>query len=470
MNKNLIAIPVLFIPVISLFAKNGTKKKDVRPNIVYILADDLGIGDLGCYGQKNIKTPNIDQLAKDGMLFTNHYTGSTVSAPSRCSLLTGKHMGHAYIRGNMRSPENEAPGYDYPLASNEMTVADLLKEKQYTTACVGKWGLGGPNSVGDPLKHGFDYFFGYLGQGNAHKYYPDFLWENNKKVNLHKKVYSHDLIIDKALNFIEENASTPFFLYFTPTLPHAELIVPEGELGEYDGKFQEVPFLGKDNYCAQIKPRATYAAMVSRLDRAVGLIINKLEEKGVLENTIIMFSSDNGVHKEGGHDPEYFNSNGNFRGIKRDLYEGGIHTPYIVRWDRIIAKGTVSKHVSAFWDFLPTVADIVGIKLSKDCDGLSFLPTLIRKGVQKQHPYIYHESYEQGGKQSIIKGCWKLIRLNMNHPDKIIEELYNLDSDISEQKNLAAQYPEKVEELRKLALSAHQPSVNFKWKDKKRTK
>lgn len=462
MNRNLIAVSFLFVPAIGLFAKNGVKKKDTRPNIVYILADDLGIGDLGCYGQKDIKTPNIDRLAEEGMLFANHYAGSTVSAPSRCSLLTGKHMGHAYIRGNMGSPENEVQGYDYPLDANEVTVTDLLKGKRYVTACIGKWGLGGPGSVEDPLRHGFDYFFGYLGQANAHKYYPDFLWENEKRVNLQKKVYSHDMIVEKALDFIEENASTPFFLYFTPTLPHAELIVPEGELGEYDGKFQEAPFPGGGGYCAQAKPRATYAAMVSRLDRAVGLIVDRLEKKGVLGNTIIMFASDNGVHKEGGHDPEYFNSNGDFRGIKRDLYEGGIHTPYIIRWDSVVAKGTVSKHVSAFWDFLPTVADIVGIKPLKDCDGLSLLPTLTGKGIQKQHPYVYHESYEQGRKQSVIKGNWKLVRLNMNHPDKTIEELYNLDNDISEQENLAAQYPEKVKELRKLAFSAHQPSVIFK--------
>lgn len=335
MNKQL-SLLFSLLPVCNVI---GQHTEPMRPNIVYILADDLGIGDLGCYGQKTLKTPNIDRLAANGMRFTNHYAGSTVSAPSRCSLLTGKDMGHAYIRGNKRLPDGASMGYDFPLSSSETTVADLLKQCEYTTACIGKWGLGGPDSEGDPRKHGFDYFFGYLSQRNAHRYYPDFLWENDKQLILKNQVYSADLITEKAVDFIDRNASKSFFLYFTPTLPHAELIVPEEALQEFDGRFEEVPFQEGERYGAQAKPRAAYAAMVNRLDRAVGEIVGKLKEKNLLENTIIIFSSDNGVHQEGGHDPEYFNSNGIFRGIKRDLYEGGIHTPLIVQWENKIAKG-----------------------------------------------------------------------------------------------------------------------------------
>lgn len=423
------------------------------------MADDLGIGDLGCYGQQIIKTPNIDRLAKDGMVFTNHYSGSTVSAPSRCSLLTGKDMGHSFIRGNKVEGD-----YECPLSANEVTIADMLKKEQYATACVGKWGMGGPDDYGAPWKHGFDYFFGYLSQFNAHKYYPDFLWENSKKIKLNRKVYSHDLMVEKALKFINQNASNSFFLYFAPTLPHAELIVPNNDAGKYTNQFEEIPFLGKGTtFGDQARPRETYAAMVSRLDYAVGLIINNLKEHGILENTIIIFASDNGVHEAGGHTPEFFNSNAEFRGNKRDLYEGGIRTPCVIRWDKMITKGSVTNHVSAFWDFLPTIADVLNISVPKGCNGISFLPTLANQGIQKKHDYIYHEYYEQGGKQSIIKDGWKLIRLNMKYPNKIVEELYCLDMDTSEKNNLAALYPQKVEELRRLAISAHTHSDIFKW-------
>ena len=461
MNKHLSLIFSLF-PISCVVGQNITHATSMRPNIVYILADDLGIGDLGCYGQKILKTPNIDRLAMNGMRFTNHYAGSTVSAPSRCALLTGKDMGHAYIRGNKHLPDATSMGYDFPLASSENTVADLLKQCEYVTACVGKWGLGGPNSEGDPRKHGFDYFFGYLSQRKAHRYYPDFLWENDKQLMLKNQVYSPYLITEKALDFIDRNASKSFFLYFTPTLPHAELIVPKESLQEFDGKFDEVPFHG-NRYAAQAKPRAAYAAMVSCLDHVVGKIVGKLKEKNILENTIIIFSSDNGVHQEGGHDPEYFNSNGIFRGIKRDLYEGGIHTPFIVQWENVIAKGQTSSHISAFWDFLPTVADIVGCDKPENCDGISFLPTLTGKGTQREHEYIYHETYEREGKQSIIKDGWKLVRLNMKHPQNIVEELYDMNKDPSEQKNLIEQYPKIADELRKLAISVHQFNPNFSW-------
>lgn len=443
--KKSVIIPLLALPG----ALMAEEMPSSRPNIVYILADDLGIGDLGCYGQQVIKTPAIDQLARDGMRFTNHYAGTTVSAPSRCSLLTGKHTGHTWIRGNLPGLPGDIPGYDMPLASSEITLADVLKQADYATACVGKWGLGGPGSMGAPDKHGFDYFFGYLGQGNAHKYYPAFLWENDRKIQLDKKVYSHDMIVEKALEFIDRSADKPFLLFFTPTLPHAELIVPPGELGEYDGMFEERPFVNKNGkgYCSQPKPRATYAAMVSRLDRAVELIVEKLREKGLLENTIILFSSDNGVHAEGGHDPDFFASHSLYRGIKRDMYDGGIHTPLIVRWDRVVKPGTLSDHQSAFWDFMPTVCEITGLPVPKKTDGISMLPTLTGKGSQKTHDYLYFEFHERGGRQCLItRDNWKIVRLNINKGKQTVE-LYNLNEDPSEKNNVLNKYPALAKKL-----------------------
>lgn len=443
---------IMMFPLLAVGADAGKSTSKTSPNVIYILADDLGIGDLGCYGQKIIRTPGIDNLAANGMRFTQHYSGSTVSAPSRCVLLTGKHTGHAYIRGNKGS-RNNADGIDYDLslAKNEVTVAEIFKEKQYQTACIGKWGLGGPNSQGHPNNQGFDYFFGYLGQGLAHKYYPKQLYENNTAVQLDGKVYSHDLIMEKALDFVNKNASKPFFLYLTPTIPHAELIVPEGELMGYDGMFPEKPFVQKSgSYCSQPKPRATFAAMVSRLDRDVQRIVDLLEEKGIANNTLIIFTSDNGTHKEGGHDPEFFDSNGPFRGYKRDLYEGGIRTPHIAYWPGVIPKASVSYHISAFWDFLPTMAELIGVKTPKGVDGISYLPALTGKGEQKQHSSLYFEFHEQGGRQSIMKDGWKLIRLNVSTPDKSTLELYNYFEDPGEMANVATQYPEKVKELKAL--------------------
>lgn len=430
-----------------------------NPNVIYILADDLGIGDLGCYGQKIIRTPGIDSLAAKGMRFMQHYSGSTVSAPSRCSLLTGKHTGNTSIRGNKAYIHTNGLTYDTPLPAEEITVAEIFKQKNYQTACVGKWGLGGPSSEGHPNNQGFDYFFGYLGQRNAHTFYPQQLFENNTAVVLNKKVYSHDLIMDKAFNFIGENVSKPFFLYLSVTLPHAELVVPDGEMMGYDSKFPETPYIQTTGtYGSQTQPRATYAAMVARLDRDVQRLADLLKEKGILDNTIIIFTSDNGVHKEGGLDPDFFNSNGPFRGYKRDLYEGGIRTPFIVKWPGVIPKGSVSFHVSAFWDFLPTVAELIGVSTPKNIDGISFLPELTGKAKQKKHKSLYFEFHEGGGKQAIIKGEWKLIRLNANHPNRAKLELYNYHIDSGETANVASQYPEKVKELRLLMDSQRTPS------------
>lgn len=445
-----------------------TKKEQVsnipktKPNIVFIMADDLGIGDLGCYGQDRIKTPAIDALAAQGMKFTQHYSGSTVSAPSRCVLLTGKHTGHSYVRGNKGYKADDGRHYDLNLASNEVTVGEVFKEKDYVTACVGKWGLGGPSGMGHPNKQGFDYFFGYLGQGNAHRYFPEQLFENNEPVMLGKKVYSHDMIIDKALNFLDKNADKPFFLYLTPTIPHADLSVPNNELFDYDGAFQEVPYLGK-GYTPQDKPSATFAAMVTRLDRDVQRIVDLLKAKGILDNTIIIFTSDNGTHKEGGHDPRYFDSNGPFHGIKRDLYEGGIRTPFIVNWPGVIKPGSISFLESTFWDFMPTVCDLIGAEIPAGTDGISYLPTLTGEGTQQLHDYLYFEFHEQGGKQAVIKDRWKLLHLQVNHPKKEHYELYNLNADPAEIADVAQWYPEKVKALKQIMLSARTTNENWKF-------
>lgn len=432
------------------------------PNVIFILADDLGIGDLGCYGQRIIRTPNIDRLAAEGMKFTNHYSGSTVSAPSRCALLTGKHTGHTYVRGNKSYRDEDGRIYDLNLPQGETTVAEIFKSKDYVTACIGKWGMGGPQGEGHPNRKGFDYFYGYLGQANAHRYYPEQLFENGSVVPLHKKSYSHDLIMDKAIDFLNNNAGKPFFLYLTPTIPHADLAVPDDELFDYDGEFQETPYPGK-GYTKQDKPRATFAAMVTRLDRDVKRITDLLEQKGISENTIIIFTSDNGTHAEGGHDPYFFDSNGPFRGIKRDLYEGGIRTPFIVKWPSVVPESSVSFHTSAFWDFMPTACQLIGAKVPSSCDGISFFPTLTGKGKQKNHESLYFEFHERGGRRALIKDGWKLIQLEVNNPDNTVFELYNLREDPAEIANVITAYPDKKKELLILMDKARTPNENWKF-------
>lgn len=447
-----------FIPAaLSAGIAFGQSVSVAAPNIVYIMADDLGYGDLGCYGQKYIKTPAIDRLAAAGVRFAQHYAGCTVSAPSRCSLMTGKHTGHAFIRGNLGVTTPDGLRFDYPLADREVTVAEVMHASGYSTACIGKWGMGGPQSEGHPNRQGFDYFFGYLGQANAHRYYPAFLFENETRIDLGGEVYSHDLIMDKALDFIDRNASKPFFLYLTPTIPHADLILPEGELGQYDGMFNEVPYPGH-GYTAQPKPKAAFAAMVSRLDRDVQRVVDLLEAKGILENTIVIFTSDNGTHVEGGHNPEAFDSNGPFRGYKRDLYEGGIRTPFIVSWPGVVKPGTVSYHQSAFWDFLPTVCELIGQLVPDGVDGISYLPQLTGQGQQHHHNHLYWEFHEHGGKQAVLKMGWKLIKHRVSTPDEAYFELYNLHADPGELMDVSAQYPNMVQALECYIEDSHTPS------------
>lgn len=448
-----------------------------KPNIVFILADDLGWGDLGFLGQQYIETPAIDQLASQGMFFTNFYSGATVCAPSRSAFMTGLHTGHTPIRGNTEvQPEGQQP-----MPDSVMTISKLLKEVGYVTGAFGKWGLGFPGSEGDPVNQGFDQFFGYNCQRFAHRYYPDYLWDNFQKVNLPgndwttKGDYAPDLIQEKTLAFIEKNQKNPFFLFMPIVMPHAELAAPEDEiLKKYQAKFpNETPYVAKSKgadygpemaipgYQSQPYPRATFAAMVERIDRYVAEVVYKLEELGLAENTIIIFASDNGAHQEGGADPDFFDSNGPFRGHKRDLYEGGIRTPMIAYWPGKIKAGSKSDTPLAFWDLLLTFSELAGTKPNSETDGISFVPTLFNRGQQQNHEYLYWEFHEQGGKQAIRQGNWKAVKLQVFGKDGPISELYDLSKDPGETQNRASQNPEKLAELVQLMDQAHSSNSRF---------
>lgn len=411
--------------------------QDKKPNIIFIMTDDLGYGDLSCFGQQKFTTPYLDQLAAEGMKFTQFYSGSTVCAPARCSLMTGLHTGHCYIRGNKEiQPEGQ-----HPLKADTVTVARLMKQAGYTTGCIGKWGLGGPGSEGAPNQQGFDHFFGYLCQRQAHTFYPTHLWRNDEKVELNNEHYSHDMMTDEVLGFIKDNQDDPFFLYLPFTIPHAEMKAPDDALEPFKGRFEEEPFGGRGNYGAQDSPRAAFAGMVTRMDEHVGKIMALLKELNLEEDTLVIFTSDNGPHREGGHDPDYFDSNGPLKGIKRDLYEGGIRVPTIARWTGKIEAGSTSDHTGAFWDMLPTFAELGGADVPENLDGISMAPVLSGKAdQQKKHDHLYWEFHEQGGRQAVRKGKWKAVRNGWKNPI----ELYNLEDDLGEEKNLASQHKDIV--------------------------
>lgn len=452
-------------------AEHTTTAQKKKPNIIFIIADDLGYGDVSCYGQEKFQTPNIDRLAQNGMRFTQCYSGTTVSAPSRSCLLTGLHSGHTPIRGNKEvEPEGQ-----FPLPSDTQTLFTLFKDAGYTTGAFGKWGLGSPGSVGDPNKQGVDQFFGYNCQLLAHNYYADHLWENEKRIDLHDNdngaygTYTQDLIQEKVLEFIGKNKDENFFLFLPYVLPHAELIVPEDSIiQKFRGMYPEKPHKGTDSgpsfrkggYCSQEYPRATFAAMVYRLDVYVGQIVSKLKELGLYDNTLLVFCSDNGPHREGGADPDFFNGNGIYRGYKRDLYEGGIRVPFIAAWPGKIESGTESNLLFSFWDMMPTFSDILKTKATAT-DGISILPTLTNKGKQTQHAHLYFEFLEGGGKQAVRQGNWKLIRLQVKKGDNSVYELYNLASDPSELHNLAAEYPQRVKELKNIMTASHTEDTSW---------
>lgn len=446
-----------------------------KPNIILIVADDLGYGELGCYGQDIIKTPHIDKLAAEGMKFTQFYSGSPVCAPSRCVLLTGKHTGHSYIRNNGRPMGREhKPGQGIfagqnPIPASEITIAELLRQGGYTTAAMGKWGLGFIGSEGDPNKQGFDLFYGYNCQVHAHNHYPKFLWRNDQKEilegnnrTLTGKSYSQDLFITEAKQFIVENKDDPFFLFLPFIIPHLSIQVPEATLNEYRGKIPEQPYDHK-SYTQHPYPRAGYAAMITHMDRGIGEIAALLNELGLEKNTIVLFTSDNGpaYDRLGGSDSGFFKSAGPFRGYKGSLYEGGIRVPMIARWPGKIAPGTTNRHLSAFWDILPTFCDLAGTQPPEGIDGISFVPALL--GVtQKQHEYLYWEFPAYGGQQAVRMGEWKAIRTELKRKNSISSlQLYNLNEDIGEKKDVSSNNPEILVKIREILTSAHEESELF---------
>jgi len=481
----------------------GGVTTSTRPNIIFILADDLGYGDLGCYGQEKIETPHIDALARDGMRFTQFYAGTSVCAPSRASFMTGRHTGHTPVRGNRGfQPEGQ-----YPLPDTTVTIARRLQEMGYYTADFGKWGLGYPRSSGVPTKQGFSTFFGYNCQSQAHNYYPDHLWQNEQRVELTENktgdvIYSADLIHEHALEFLRQRNKAgqppglngaagqppgrkgPFFLFLSYTLPHAALSVPHDTVYDhYVHKFHESPRNQAttprfEKAAFEPYPHAAYAAMVTRLDRYVGEVRALLDSLGIARNTLVIFSSDNGPHKEGGNDPDFFDSNGPFRGIKRDLYEGGIREPFIACWPGTIRSGAVSEFAGAFWDLYPTFCEAatsggepgavrepgamaVG-QPGLGIDGVSILPTLSGDTAhQRQHAYLYWEFHENGGRQAIRWGKWKGIRLNVHTTADAPLELYDLSQDLAEKNNVAAQHPDIIKKIMSMMREAHAPDKNW---------
>jgi len=419
------------------------------PNIVFILADDLGYGDLGCYGQQTIQTPRIDALAAAGLRFSSCYSGSTVCAPSRCALMTGRHTGHARVRSNAR----------IPLRPEDMTVAEGLKGAGYATGIIGKWGLGEPDTSGIPNRQGFDEWFGYLNQHHAHNYYPDYLWKNEQRVTFDnvvaenvatkRSVYSADLFTREALSFLERHQREKFFLYLPFTLPHAN-----NEAGKNG---MEVP--SDAPYTKEDWPQAqkNHAAMITYLDRQVGAVLDKLKQLGLEENTLVFFSSDNGPHREGGADPAFFHSAGPLRGFKRALYDGGIRVPMIVRWPGHVPSGATSEQVWAFWDVLPTLAELVGARPPAAIDGISMLPSIIGEQAaghaQQNHDYLYWEFPERGFAQAVRVGNWKGVR---QQPGAAIE-LYDLASDLSEQHDVAGAHADIVAHMEAIMGEAHTP-------------
>ena len=472
---------------ISLIASGVIAQRS--PNIIFIYADDLGYGELGSYGQQKIKTPYLDQLAAAGIRFTQHYAGAPVCAPSRCMLLTGKHSGHAAIRGNF-----ELGGFadstergQMPLPAGTFTVAQLLKQAGYATAIIGKWGLGMHNTAGNPNNHGFDVAYGYLDQKQAHNYYPTHLWDNGKKdtldnadISVHRpidsatatdsafayyqqKIYAPDKLTEKAMGFIEQHAQEPFFLYLPYTLPHLSLQIPDSLRKLYEGVFEERPYYGKKGYAPQRYPLSAYAAMITYLDKQVGRIIETLKKYQIDENTLIMFSSDNGATFDvGGVDTQFFNSVAGLRGRKQDLYEGGIREPMLARWPGKIKPGQTTDHPSAQFDVMATLADLTGAKIPVKTDGISFLPTLLGKA-QAKHPFLYFEFPEKSGQVAVRIGQFKGVKSNMKKNKLAPWELYDLSKDPSEQNDIAQTNPELIKKMDEIAKKQHRPSHVKDW-------
>ena len=424
-------------------------------NIIYILADDLGYGDLGCYGQEIIQTPHIDKLCEQGMKFTRHYSGSTVCAPSRSCFLNGKHTGHVYVRANGNYQMRPDP--------QDITIATLLKQVGYHTAMIGKSGTGCRTEPGHANQKGFDYFFGFNGHGEAHHYYPPVVYRNAEEFhfpNNHKhtgETYIHDVFLKEIMKYLEDQKEGPFFLHYAALIPHASIVAPEKWIAPYREKIQEAsPYKG-GHYAPCQEPKATFAGMVSRLDWEVGQIVKKVHDLRIAKNTLIIFSSDNGAHKAGGNKVEWFDSSGPLRGGKRDLYEGGIRVPMIAYWPEKIKGGSTTNHLSAFWDLMPTLCELTGAEYPKDTDGISFAPTLFGHSDQKQHDYLYWEFYEKGNKRAALTHKWKAVQLDLASGGDPIQ-LFDIAADISEKNDVAAQHPEVITEFERIFKEAHSPS------------
>lgn len=472
-------------------ASERTSGAAVKPNIVLILADDLGYSELGSYGQQRIKTPNLDRLAAQGMRFISSYSGNAVCAPSRCVLMTGKHPGHAFVRNNKAmKPEGQQP-----IPSTEVTIAELLRKEGYATGAFGKWGLGPTASEGDPNRQGFDRFFGYNCQAHAHSYYPETLWSNNKRVKLknnppvpgHASLaqgtdpkdprsydifkgqdYAPDRINEQSLAFIRSHGKRPFFLYYPTVIPHVALHVPDEELAPYLAlNWNDPPFTrAGGGYTPHFTPRAAYAAMITRMDTYIGRVLDLLRELGLEENTIVVFSSDNGTtHLKDEVDYDFFESVKPLRGLKGSLYEGGVRVPLIVRWPGKIKAGSTSNFMTGFEDWMPTLMDLIGAKVSvpRNIDGISIAPTLFGRE-QPARPLLYREFTGYGGQQAVWVGKWKGIRQNMlrrNNKSPLKVELYDLEADISESRDIADQNPAVVAQIRQLMDREHTPSSIF---------
>ncbi len=462
-----LCLPLSIVGVMSGVVAQNTK----APNVVFILADDLGYGDIGCYGQKLIETPNIDALATSGMRFTDFYAGSSVSAPSRASLMTGYHTGHTKIRGNKEiKPEGQEPMAQVP------TLATLFKNAGYRTGIFGKWGLGYPGSSSEPLDRGFDEFYGYNCQRESHLYYPEHLWHGREKVLFpenkqdQRQSYAPHFIQKAGLGFIEQavREDRPFFAMMTYTLPHAELNLPHEDLYQkYDKRLTPKPWASKwaGDYPATPNAHAAFAAMVEQLDRYVGELRAKLKDLGVEDNTLIIFTSDNGPHLEGGADPSYFQSSGPLRGTKRALYEGGIRVPMIAVWPKHIPSSTTNHGIAAFWDFHKTFASL--LNQNSQTDGINLLPTLTKaKSLPRERP-MYWEFHEEGGRMALRRGKWKLVMQKVNSDEPRLE-LYDLSQDLSEQRDLAMKYPKLVHRLKKQMLQMRNPSELFRFRYEQR--
>ncbi|PHN07936.1 arylsulfatase [Flavilitoribacter nigricans] len=474
MKNTSILTLTLFLFTVVLFSRCSQENDPVdsaKPNVIFIMADDLGYGDVGVYGQERIQTPRLDQMAEQGLKFTQFYAGTSVCAPSRSSLITGLTTGHTEIRGNLQNGRRNG---QQPLSAGTYTIAKLMKEAGYTTGMIGKWGLGNPNTSGNPLRHGWDFFYGYTDQVLAHNYYPEYLWKNNEKVFLdnevnyldtsawhgglgsystQKREYSGDLLFEEAEAFIQRNQDTPFFLYLPITAPH-----DNGE--QPDSMRFEVPDQGIYEDRPWPKTHKDYAAMITRMDSCIGALLDQLDRLGLAENTLILFTSDNGPFNN--HPTtDFFDSNGPLRGAKRDLYEGGMREPMIARWTGKIEPNTTSDHLGAFWDLMPTLAELVGVAPPENTDGISFVPTLLGETEQKEHAHLYWEFHEGTGSQAIRQGKWKAVRTDaITHPEGGLE-LYDLSTDLGESQNLADEYPEKVRELDSLMTASRTHSDLF---------